>query len=1064
MNTKKAFLFPLSLLVLAACGQQPAQSSPAGGVSSSEAPVVSTESGGGGGTSSTSGGGGGGSSASDSGGGSSEDAKSFAGIVRIYFHNDTGTEKNKRIYVWCDGVDGQEYNWTGDWVDGTKNNGVYYDMDLSDSKYAGFVTDHISFIIKSPGTWAGQSADIQVKFTDYASSIAEEDGKKILSVYTCPGEGNAIETYTDKTDALGDSFKFFTAKDWSTFTLEGSGTISEYKLYCFDEQYYKDIASGRMDAVERAELEEAHVIKTATGVNKATVDIALPSGQQIDPQKTYRVSGKFTSNPNKTKKKAATFDKLYDTAKFKSDYTYNGHDLGVKYSKDKTEFRVWAPTSTRVRLKVFLYGTPSAYTANPEGNALIYDSPIELAWLTKQAGGVYSGTLTGDYKNMYYTYELYYNEGSYETVDPYATACGVNGLRSAIVDFSETNPEGWDTLQFPAVKPNELTAYEVHVRDFTADDSWISSKQGEEATPRGTYNAFVEEGTKYQGVATGFDHLKELGVNAVQILPAFDQDNDERTLEKETTLPDGSKKVVSIKPGYNWGYNPMNYNCVEGAYSTNPEDAATRIKEFKNMIYKLGKAGIRTIMDVVYNHMASVSKAAFSTTCPRYYFWYDANSNLIDYSGCGNAIRSDRPMARNFIVDSCKFWCEQYKVKGFRFDLMGVIDSDTMAAIRTAVNDVDPSIVLYGEGWTGKPGGGKPAKGSTTDVVYSALAGSGVGCFNDAGRDGSKGNTAYGSPYPGDGWISEGSNVDNVYNALTQILGQNRNYAKNQPEGYVMDPTQTVNYLACHDNYTLYDQINYLWNKNAPAKWKDGSNEFVMQACTSLTALSLFGQGIGFIHGGDEFFRQKIMNKADDEKLFEQMVETFKYGRYDKAAEKTEYSSTDWPNKDYDKYNYWTEGDGVKIDANTWLVRNSYKYGDAVNAFDWSRKKTYATHYNQMKAAVAVRNSLMGNAFGQSKAQVAAGGTTCWSYNDLFNPEHPTDLMAGFYQGQKDSKTYYIFINKGNKDMDTIGIGNGSYEVLYSSNGKHTVGQTFTVNNNLMGAYKLECLLVKQVA
>ncbi len=1060
MKAKKAFLIPLSLLVLAACGQQPAGSSVAPSPSSTDAPPVSTDSTGGGG------GGGGGGSTSDSSGdsGGDEEAKGFSGIVRIYFHNDTGTEKNKRVYVWCDGVDGKECEWTGDWLDGTKNNGVYYDMDLTSPEYAGFVTDHISFIIKNPGSWAGQSADIAVKFADFASSVSEEGGKKVMSVYACPGEGNAIETYADKTDALGDSMKAFTANaDWKSFSAVGSGPVASYKLYCFDDTYFAEIAKGKMDAKEREEFAETYKLLEAEP-KAAEFTINLPSGTEIDPQKTYRLSTVFSSNMAKVKKKVATFDKLYDTAKFASKYTYSGNDLGVKYSPEKTEFRVWAPTSTRVRVKIYLYGTPAAYTADPEAAALLHDFPYITAWLEKKEGGVFAGSIEGDLKNRYYLYELFYNEGSYETVDPYATACGVNGLRSAIVDWNETNPEGWDTLQFPAVKPNELTAYEVHVRDFTADDSWISTKQGEEATPRGTYNAFVEEGTKYQGVATGFDHLKELGVNAVQILPAFDQDNDERTLQKETTLPDGSKQIVSIKPGYNWGYNPQNYNCVEGAYSTNPEDAATRIKEYKNMIYKLGKAGIRTIMDVVYNHMSSISKSAFNVVCPRYFFWYDANSNPIDYSGCGNAIRSDRPMSRKFIVDSCKFWCEQYKVKGFRFDLMGVIDSDTMAAIRAEVNKVDPSIVLYGEGWTGEPGGGKPAKGSTTDVVYSALAGSGVGCFNDAGRDGSKGNTAYGSPYPGDGWISEGSNVDNVYNALTQILGQNRNYAKNQPEGYVMDPTQTVNYLACHDNYTLYDQINYLWNKNAPAKWKDGSNEFVMQACTSLTALSLFGQGIGFIHGGDEFFRQKIMNKADDEKLFEQMVETFKYGRYDKAAEKTEYSSTDWPNKDYDKYNYWTEGDGVKIDANTWLVRNSYKYGDAVNAFDWSRKKTYATHYNQMKAAVAVRNSLMGNAFGQSKAQVAAGGTTCWSYNDLFNPEHPTDLMAGFYQGQKDSKTYYIFINKGNKDMDTIGIGNGSYEVLYSSNATHTVGQTFTVDNNLMGAFKLECLLVKQVA
>ena len=1054
MNTKKAFLFPLSLLVLAACGQQPAQSSPSGGVSSSEAPVVSTESGGGGGTSSTSGGGGG-SSASDSGGGSSEDTKSFAGIVRIYFHNDTGTEKNKRIYVWCDGVDGQEYNWTGDWVDGTKNNGVYYDMDLSDSKYAGFVTDHISFIIKNPSTWVGQSSDIVVKFTDYASSIADEDGKKIMSVYTCPGEGNAIETYTDKTDALGDSFKSFAAKDWSTFTLEGSGTISEYKLYCFDEQYYKDIASGRMDAYERAELEEAHVIKTATGVNKATVDIALPSGQQIDPQKTYRVSGKFTSNPNKTKKKAATFDKLYDTTKFNSDYTYTGSDLGVKYSKDKTEFRVWAPTSTRVRLKVFMYGTPSAYTANPEGNALIYDSPIELAWLTKQAGGVYSGTLTGDYKNMYYTYELYYNEGSYETVDPYATACGVNGLRSAIVDFSETNPEGWDTLNLPVLQPNALTAYEVHVRDFTADDTWVSTKQGDEATPRGTYNAFVEEGTKYNNVPTGFDHLKDLGVNAVQVLPVFDQDNDERTLEKEATLPDGSKKTISIKPGYNWGYNPQNYNCVEGAYSTNPEDAAVRIKEYKNMILKLGKAGIRTIMDVVYNHMSSVSKAPFTTTCPRYFFRYDANQNLIDDTGCSNAVHTERKMVRKYIVDSLKWWVSEYKVAGFRFDLMGCIDVETMRQAK----DANPNTIMYGEGWAGSMSGAHMLLGGTAATsgnVYTYLGDKGngkgsVGCFNDAGRDGAKGNDGSDKApeVPGNNgekcWIDSASNVNNVYNTLTMAVGENR-WAK---PAAGCDPRQTVNYLACHDNYTLYDQINYQFEYFGDKNYQKADNEWAMKACVDLTAFSLFGQGIGFIHGGDEFFRQKLMH-ADDENL-KAMQESYHIGSY--YHEDTGVTDT------------WQEGDGVPLNAakTEWLVRNSYKYGDAVNAFQWDKlaDATVAKYYAKIKEAVALRNAEIGNCLGQSKADIDAGKTWCWDYNDLFDGDgnSKTTIIAAGYIGSKDSKGVYCFVNKGNENAQ-IGIGNGSFTVLYSSTGR---SGNFTVSDNLTPKMdQFECLIVRR--
>lgn len=1047
MSKKSLFLIPMSLMVLASCGGPAVSSSSAGPVESSSAPVIESSDSTDTGTQSDTGSGSASVSSTES---TDTPAEVFEGVVRIYFHNDTGTERNKRIYVWCDSVDGTEFNWTG-YVDGL---GAYYDVDIRQAPYAGFIAGSLSFIIKNPGSWAGQSADTQIKFADFASyATTMDDGTPLINVYSCFGEGNVIEIYPDKSDVLGDYIASFgAAKDWANLEVTGSGKIKEYTLFCIDDAYML------MNEYEKIENYSKTIVGTGTP-GSASFKIAVPGG--VDPQKTYRIECKFESNPNKTKKKVATFDKLFETSKFASDYTYSGKDLGVTYSKEKSEFRVWAPTSTLVRLNVYFRGTPAAYTDDPVKYAF-YDSPYKYAYLTKQPGGIFSGAIEGDLAGKYYTYTLYYNDGEYETIDPYAKACGINGLRGAIVDWSKTNPEGWDSFGFskPIKNPNELTVYEVHVRDFTAHETWVSNKGNE----RGTYNAFAEEGTTYNGVSTGLDHLKELGVNAVQLLPAFDQDNDERTIETELN----GQKVVS-KPGYNWGYNPQNYNCVEGSYCSDPYDAYNRIQEYKNLIFTLSKNNIRTIMDVVYNHVASVTKNAFNITCPRYFFWYDAQMNLIDYSGCGNAVRSARPMASKFIVDSCCFWAKEYNVKGFRFDLMGVIDTKTMRAIKDALYAIDPAIVVYGEGWTGAADGSAPADPSKTAETYAKLGDNGkgsVGCFNDAGRDGAKGNTAYGAPYPGDGWISSGSTVDNVYDALTQIIGENRNVKKSWAEGTTMDPNQTVNYLACHDNYTLYDQINYLWHKDSKSSWKAGNDTGVMQAATDLTALVCFSQGIAFLHGGDEFFRQKVMNKADDPKLFAALVESFKYGRYNKSTGETDYSTTDWSGKDYTKYNYWTEGDGIQIDANTWLVRNSYKYGDAVNAFDWSRKATYKAQYAYMKSLVALRNSEMGNTLGQTKTQIAAGGTTCWSYEDLFDEQgqSKTDLLAGHFHGQKDSGTYYIFLNKGNQDIATIGIGNGSYKVLYSSNGKHTVGETFTVSNNLMGAYKLECLIVKQVS
>jgi len=1031
---KKLVTFALSALILASCGETPTPSSSAGGggVTSSEAPVVSVSSGGGGGGDSS---GGGGQTSVDPSG-------VFNGIVRIYFHNDSGTERNKRIYVWCDGVDGSEHDWTGY----DKDIGAYFDMDVREAPYAGHVAGSVSFIIKEPGTWAGQSSDTLVKFADYMDAVtATSDGTPLMNVYSCPGEGNTVEAYPDKTDALGDSFKSFSAtSDWKKLKVVGSGKIASYTLYCFDEVYLK------MNALNRAEHIDEYIVETKENVNKDTIEIPLANG--VDPQKTYRISGKFVSNPNKTKKKVATFDGLYDTAKFKSDYTYNGDDLGVKYSKEKTEFRLWAPTSTMVRVNLYKTGTPAAYTDDPSAHAL-NDYPIKTAWLTAQKGGLFTGAIEGDNAGMYYTYTLYYNETSYETIDPYAHACGINGIRGAILDFSTTNPEGWDKMSFPEIKnPNNLTVYEVHVRDFTADKSWVSNNGNE----GGTYNAFAEAGTKYNGLSTGLDHLKELGVNAVQLLPVFDQDNDERTVESEVN----GEKVVT-KPGYNWGYNPQNYNCVEGAYSSDPYDASVRVKEFKNLIFTLSKSGIRTIMDVVYNHVSSVTKHSFSTVAPRYFFRYDKDMNLIDDTGCSNAVHTERPMTRKYIVDSLKWWASEFKIKGFRFDLMGCIDTTTMRAAKDGVYDLGKAyqdVVMYGEGWSGSMSGAHMLLGgtpSTSGNVYAKLgatAKGSVGCFNDAGRDGAKGNDG-GDKAPDisdngeKNWITKDSNKDRVYNTLTMAIGENR-WAKGSA---TLDPSQTVNYLACHDNYTLYDQINYQFNYFSAKAFDDGNNEWAMKACVDLTALSLFTQGIGFVHGGDEFFRQKLMQP--DDPYLKAMQESYHKGSYTH------------PDGTVDT---WQEGDGVPINSakTQWLVRNSYKYGDAVNAFRWDRKgdAMVKKYYEKVKEVVQLRAKEMGNCLGQTKANLtkAQPDTWCWDDKSLFDADGNavTPIIAAGFIGQKDGKGVYMLANKG--EVASIGIGSGQLEVLYSSTGRK--GTVTIGTNNSITLDKFECLIVRRLS
>lgn len=945
-------------------------------------------------------------------------SEAFSGIMRIYYHNDAGNESTLRIYAWCDGVDGQEYEWDG-FEDGY---GVYKDFDVGNAPYAETVTDRFYFIIKYPATWAGQTPDITVKFVDFPQYDGT-DGRKHIDVYAAEAEGNNVDCYLQKADALGDRFASFKVTP-TGLSVVGTGAVASYTLYAFDETYYRLAADYQKRNMKNYVIKEGQP-------NQASFTIPLDS---VNPHITYRIDGVFSSNTSKTKSKYASCDALYDTAFFNS-YIYTGNDLGVKYGSSHTEFRIWAPTSARVEVNLYTYGTPSAY-AKGDPMAPFYDFKVGRYEMSRQSGGVYSCAIEdkGDLHGTFYTYTLYYNGAKFETPDPYCTACGLNGLRSAIVDFSRTNPSGWDNLSFPSIgnKANYLSVYEVHMRDFTASDTWNGHAK------KGSYEAFHEAGTTYNGVTTGFDHLKELGVNAVQLLPVFDQDNDERTVTKT----ENGQEVVVSEPGYNWGYNPSFYNCVEGAYSSDPYSPTARIEEYKAMILDLANNGMRTIMDVVYNHVSSVSKNALSVIAPKYFFRYNDEGALIDDSGCGNTFNSTRAMGSNFIVNSVKFWAKEYKVKGFRFDLMGCIETTTMRQLKDELYAIDPDIVVYGEGWTG--GGSHATSPSNEDNTYRLLTDKGkggVGVFNDCGRDGTKGNTKWADVVPSDAagtFLGNGSRnsqqVDNVYNCLTQLIGENR---WKKDSGIPTAANQTVNYVACHDNYTLYDSLNYMYNGAANCA-KD--SESAMLAAQAAMGFVEFSQGIAFLHGGDEFFRTKVMN-SDDE-LFDDLVESYKHATNGKDS--------------------WIEGDGIRIDDDHWLVRNSYKYGDNVNAFDWSRKARYENLYKAVKDLVHLRNDLMGNVLGQTQAQIDAGQTYCWSYNDLCGESSGDQpILAGGAQGIKDGKQYYAFLGGRASSNPSIGIGNGRYKVVYA-NKYHTVGATFDITNNLMGVQGLEFCVIAE--
>lgn len=488
-------------------------------------------------------------------------------------------------------------------------------------------------------------------------------------------------------------------------------------------------------------------------------------------------------------------------------YRYDGQ-LGACYTAQATTFRVWSPVSESIMLNIYAQGY---------GGSVIEQCPM-----TRGEKGVFSATVQGDYAGRYYTYTVVnhaYPQGR-EIVDPYAKSAGLNGLRGQIVDFAATDPEGWETVRPFGYDRKELVIWETHVADVTSSKTW----QGNEKW-RGKFLGMAQSGTTYTEhgitVSTGFDHVVALGVNAVQLVPVFDQANDEANVS------------------FNWGYNPLNYNVLEGAYSTDPADGYVRIREFKTLVQAYHKAGINIIMDVVYNHVAAAVGSNFDVLMPGYYFRYTADGHFSNGSGCGNEFASERYMARKFIIDSVCFWAQEYRLGGFRFDLMGVHDIETMNLLAEAVKKVDDRIVLYGEPWCG---GSCALPFARQAVQVNANQLKGVGQFNDQMRDAliKSGLNSAASK----GWVTDAVTVDkeNVRKIVAGLQGITLGEAR------ISDPNRTVNYVTCHDNYTLYDRI-----KAAGIAHEATARKMAMLA----NAVVLTSNGTCFLLAGEEFLRSK---------------------------------------------------------------------------------------------------------------------------------------------------------------------------------------------------------------
>lgn len=532
------------------------------------------------------------------------------------------------------------------------------------------------------------------------------------------------------------------------------------------------------------------------------------------------LTGMCAADVSAAEKNTATDYQAYAANLDKS--AYSGNDLGASYSKKATTFKVWSPNAASVRVNIFEHGSDN------EGDA---GSIMSRAMSLDKTTGVWSVTINGDLLNKYYTYSVTHGKTTKETADVYAKACGVNGQRSMVVDLSTTNPDGWENDKHVLVQnQTDASVWEISVADFSSSES-----SGVSEANRGKYLAFTEEGTTVNGVqgasSTCVDYLKKLGVKYVQIMPFYDFGS-----------VDESKNIMDQ---YNWGYDPVNYNCPEGSYSTNPKKGEVRIKECKQMIQALHNAGIGVIMDVVYNHTYT-SDSWFQRTVPNYYYRMNNDGTFSNGSGCSNDTASEHLMFRKYMIDSVTYWASEYHIDGFRFDLMGLHDVTTMNSIRTALDNLyadgsGSQILMYGEAWnmaTNCDEGTVLASQKNLKQLSDR-----IGAFDDTIRDAIKGSTG-----GTDGaFVQEGSRRANL---KTGIAGQS-----DTTTGWANVPSQCVTYASCHDNLCLYDKlVGSVYG--ADGKYRKRYEDLVAMNKLS-AAIVITSQGIPFSLGGEEFCRSK---------------------------------------------------------------------------------------------------------------------------------------------------------------------------------------------------------------
>jgi len=658
--------------------------------------------------------------------------------------------------------------------------------------------------------------------------------------------------------------------DFDTVAVRFDGGLSGAKLYIKDGDG-GIVGIAVKESGKKADFSDS--IELENGVRELTLLLS----RELDFSVVYRAELEFGEERSSVEIKK---HRLFDTAKFVEKYAYDG-PLGAQYSSARTDFAVWSPTAERITLNIYDSGETT-------------DTRRRSLSMTRGARGEWTATVEGDLDGKYYTYSAEHGGVTREVVDPYAKSAGRNGLRGMIINLAATNDGcSADFLTCGSSTADAMSRaviYEAQLRDLTIHESSNVTVEN-----RGKFLGLTERGAKDK--PTPLDYLTELGVTAVHFQPLFDFASVDESFDVATYDKDGE---------YNWGYDPLNYNVPEGSYSSDPSDGAVRVKELKKMISALHGCGIAVVMDVVYNHVFDAEKSNFEALVPGYYFRMTDGGEYCNGSACGNETASERYMFRRFMIDSVCYWAREYKIDGFRFDLMGLHDIDTMNMIYAALAEIKPDVMLYGEGWTGGESGLSPKRRAT---VANAAKMPNIAVFDDIVRDGLKGSVfeptdtgfVSGKPLAAVVYVGASGGTNAASGETYKALGR---------KAFARRPSQNVNYVSAHDNATLWDKLNASVNADKDA----------LKAINRLAAVAVFtGQGAGFMLAGEEFLRSKPTETPN---------------AYDNGE--TPYAT--------DKSYYFSD--------------NSYRSPDCVNAIDWRKARENADTVGFYKGLIDIKKSL----------------------------------------------------------------------------------------------------------